>query len=67
MKLLFEKSVKGRRGLRVARSDVPNSINLRKDLLRKNPARLPELSELDVIRHFTELSRRIRDLHICIH
>lgn len=58
MKLVFEKSVKGRRGLRIARSDVPTSINLNQDLLREKSAELPELSELDVVRHFTELSRR---------
>jgi glycine dehydrogenase subunit 2 len=58
MKLVFEKSVKGRRGLRIAKSDVPTSINLDKSLLRENDAELPELSELDVVRHFTELSRR---------
>jgi glycine dehydrogenase subunit 2 len=58
MKLVFEKSVPGRRGLRVSASDVPTSIHLRKDLLREKDAALPELSELDVVRHFTELSRR---------
>jgi len=58
MKLVFENSVKGRRGLRIAKSDVPTSINLDKHLLRDNDAELPELSELDVVRHFTELSRR---------
>jgi glycine dehydrogenase subunit 2 len=58
MKLVFEKSVAGRRGLRVAKSDVPTSINLDKHLLRDKEAELPELSELDVVRHFTELSRR---------
>lgn len=58
MKLVFEKSVAGRRGLRVSKSDVPTSIHLREDLLRTRDAALPELSELDVVRHFTELSRR---------
>ncbi|NLW82803.1 MAG: aminomethyl-transferring glycine dehydrogenase subunit GcvPB [Phycisphaerae bacterium] len=58
MELLFEKSVPGRQGLRVSASDVPTSIHLRKDLLRDSDAALPELSELDVVRHFTELSRR---------
>ena len=58
MKLAFEKSVKGRRGLRIAKSDVPTSINLDNKLLRDSDAELPELSELDVVRHFTELSRR---------
>jgi glycine dehydrogenase subunit 2 len=58
MKLVFEKSVQGRKGLRVSKSDVPTSIHLREDLLRARDAALPELSELDVVRHFTELSRR---------
>jgi glycine dehydrogenase subunit 2 len=58
MKLLFEKSVPGRRGVKVAKSDVAMSINLHKEYLRDKSAELPELSELDVVRHFTELSRR---------
>ncbi|MHC4175567.1 MAG: PLP-dependent aminotransferase family protein, partial [Planctomycetota bacterium] len=57
MKLVFEKSVPGRRAVRTAPADVPR-INIRSDLLRKEPTNLPELSELDVVRHFTELSRR---------
>jgi glycine dehydrogenase subunit 2 len=58
MKLIFEKSVAGRRGVTTARRDVPTSINIKPELLRQRPAGLPELSELDVVRHFTELSRR---------
>ncbi len=58
MKLLFEKSVPGRCGVCPGPSDVPTSININDDLLRDHCAALPELSELDVIRHFTELSRR---------
>ncbi len=58
MKLVFEKSVAGRRGLRVAASDVPTSINLDASLLRDSDAELPELSELDVVRHFTALSEK---------
>jgi glycine dehydrogenase subunit 2 len=58
MKLIFEKSIKGRRGIRTAKSDVPTSINLKTNLLRNDDPNLPELSELDVVRHFTELSRR---------
>nr|MBC8218731.1 aminomethyl-transferring glycine dehydrogenase subunit GcvPB [Planctomycetota bacterium] len=57
MKLIFEKSAAGRRGVRTAPTDVPR-ISIRTDLLRQEPANLPELSELDVVRHFTELSRR---------
>ncbi len=57
MKLVFEKSVAGRMGLRITKSDVPTGIHLRDDLLRERPAALPELSELDVVRHYTALSR----------
>jgi glycine cleavage system P protein (glycine dehydrogenase) subunit 2 len=58
MKLLFEKSVPERRGVTLGASDVPTTININDDLLRDQSAALPELSELDVVRHFTELSRR---------
>lgn len=58
MKLIFEKSVPNRRAVHTSQSDVPTTINIKKDFLRKAPADLPELSELDVVRHFTELSRR---------
>ncbi len=58
MKLIFEKSVPGRKGVQPAKSDVPTTIDIKKELLRENYAELVELSELDVVRHFTELSRR---------
>lgn len=58
MDLIFEKSIDGRRGLTVAKSDVPTSINLSPSLLRESPPALPEVSELDVVRHYSELSRR---------
>ena len=47
----------GRRAVQTGPNDVPK-LNVKKNLLRQKPARLPELSELDVVRHFTELSRR---------
>jgi glycine dehydrogenase subunit 2 len=58
MKLIFEKSVPGRMGVLPGPSDVPTGVNIREDRLRPKSAELPELSELDVVRHFTELSRR---------
>ncbi len=58
MKLIFEKGAAGRRGVQVCESDVPNSINLKPSLLRDQPAQLPEVSELEAVRHFTRLSRR---------
>jgi glycine dehydrogenase subunit 2 len=58
MKLIYEKSVNGRKGVMPPSSDVPTTIHIKKELLRSSDAKLPELSELDVVRHFTELSRR---------
>ena len=58
MKLIFDKSVPDRRGVTITRSDVATTVNIKKEFLRNKPAQLAELSELDVVRHFTELSRR---------
>ncbi len=58
MRLIFDKSIPGRRAVKHVTSDVPVDHEIRRDLLRQRPAELPELSELDVVRHFTELSRR---------
>jgi len=57
MKLIFEKSIPGRRAVQTDSGDVP-TMNVKSSLLREQAAELPELSELDVVRHFTELSRR---------
>jgi len=57
MELIFEKSVPGRQS-RIFEPAVLESPPLPETLRRKEPAPLPELSELDVIRHFTGLSRR---------
>jgi glycine dehydrogenase subunit 2 len=58
MNLTFEKSVAGRRGVRTTRSDVATTIHIKSEFLRDKPAELAELSELDVVRHFTELSHQ---------
>ena len=59
--LLFESGAPGRRGFRFAPCDVPE-IPLEEALpaesLRREPAPLPELSEVEVIRHYVRLSRR---------
>ncbi len=57
MKLIYEKSVAGRRGVSVPATG-PAPIERHPHLCRQTPAALPELSELDVVRHFTQLSRR---------
>jgi glycine dehydrogenase subunit 2 len=57
MKLIFEKSQPGRRAATIARPDLPIP-ELPDDLRRKRPPRLPELSEPEVVRHFTALADR---------
>jgi glycine dehydrogenase subunit 2 len=58
VKLIFEKSVEGRRGYDLPPSDVPRQAEIPENLCRSAPAELPQLSELDVMRHFTALSRK---------
>jgi len=57
VKLLYEKSHPGRRAGRPPRLDLPVP-ELPNELRRAGPPRLPELAEPDLVRHFTELSRR---------
>ncbi|MBF0431450.1 MAG: aminomethyl-transferring glycine dehydrogenase subunit GcvPB [Fibrobacteria bacterium] len=58
MQLIFEKSVPGRKAVQINAGDAPTKINIKKQFLRAEDPDLPELSELDVVRHFTELSRK---------
>lgn len=58
MKMIFEKSTPGRHGVRLPASDVPTAAALPENLRRAEAAALPEVSELDLVRHFTNLSRR---------
>lgn len=58
MQLIFDKSIKGRKGVSLPDFDVPETNEIQEEYLRGNDLRLCELSELDVVRHFTELSRR---------
>jgi glycine dehydrogenase subunit 2 len=56
--LIFEKSVPGRRGYRLPQSDTPSTVGTLPERFRRTqPPRLPEASEIDVVRHFVGLSR----------
>ena len=58
--LIVEKSVAGRKGYSLPDLDVPEvpiAELIPPDDLRKDPPLLPEVSEVDVVRHFTNLSR----------
>ena len=57
MKLIYEKSKPGRRGLAIPKPELPVPA-IPKHLARAEPPRLPELAEPEVLRHFTELSTR---------
>ena len=57
MKLIFEKHKEGRVGFTYALADVPQALPLEAKYCRKVDARLASLSELDVVRHYTNLSR----------
>ena len=55
--LLFERSVAGRTGVQLPPLDVPRAEPLPQEL-RRAALPLPELSEPEVVRHFTNTSRR---------
>ena len=55
-RLLMERSVQGRRAVRMPASDVPRAQLPTASMLRKE-LDLPELSELEIVRYFTLLSQ----------
>ena len=55
--LIFEKSREGRRAFAQAPADSPG-VDLPENLLRQDRPRLPEASELQVVRHYTRLSQK---------
>ncbi|PIH05018.1 aminomethyl-transferring glycine dehydrogenase subunit GcvPB [Clostridium combesii] len=60
-KVIFELSSEGRKGYRLPNLDVPEvelSKLLPKNLLREDEIDLPEVSEVDVVRHYTALSNK---------
>lgn len=60
-KVIFEKSIKGMKGITLTDEEIrPDFLNKR--YLRKTPLVLPEVSELEAMRHFKELS----DKNFCV-
>lgn len=59
-KLIFEISKPGRRGYQLPadKFDTDGFAEIPGALLRQTPAALPEVSELDVVRHYTNLSAK---------
>ncbi|MDO9083937.1 MAG: aminomethyl-transferring glycine dehydrogenase subunit GcvPB, partial [Humidesulfovibrio sp.] len=58
MTTVFKKSDTGREGVWPDKPEQSAAELLPAGLLRQKSANLPALSELDVVRHFTQLSRR---------
>ena len=57
MKLIYEKSSAGRPGVQVSSIKISETEEIPSKYLRSAPADLPEVSEAEVVRHFTALSR----------
>ena len=62
MKLIFEKSVPGRGMDYLPKCDVPEVV-LPDSLAREVAPRLPEMSETDVSRHYTELNKQVHGVN----
>ncbi|GAB6043793.1 aminomethyl-transferring glycine dehydrogenase subunit GcvPB [Endothiovibrio diazotrophicus] len=56
--LIFEHSSPGRRAAAQAPAEVEGVDDIPERFLRKAPPRLPEVSEMQAVRHYTRLSRR---------
>ena len=60
-KLIFERSTEGRTGFSLPTLDVESVVLsdlYEEKYIRQTDARLPEVSELDIMRHYTELSNK---------
>jgi glycine dehydrogenase subunit 2 len=57
VKLVFEMSKEGVRGVKMPSSDVPARVKISSKFKRKKDAELPSVSEPDAVRHFTNLSK----------
>jgi len=58
MELIFEKSVEGRKGFSFGPSDVPSHGRIPAQYARAEDAPWAQVSELDVVRHYTLLSQK---------
>ncbi len=67
MELIFEKSMPGRRGVVLPALDVPDAAAIPAALRRAKAAELPEVTELDAVRHFVNLSRMNLSVDSCFY
>ncbi len=59
-KTIFEKSIKDRTGFSLAESDIETDVKelLPENLMREKAPNLPQVSELDALRHYIEISSK---------
>ncbi|NLZ67073.1 MAG: aminomethyl-transferring glycine dehydrogenase subunit GcvPB [Clostridiaceae bacterium] len=57
MKLIFERSYKGRGSAHLPKCDVP-VCQLPESMMRSEKPALPEVSEIELVRHYTELEKQ---------
>jgi glycine dehydrogenase subunit 2 len=57
MKLIFEKSTLNRKGFKLPKLDVPECRLPLDSFLEKDELNLPEIGELELVRHYTNLSK----------
>ncbi|MCD8322117.1 MAG: aminomethyl-transferring glycine dehydrogenase subunit GcvPB [Oscillospiraceae bacterium] len=62
MKLIFEKSVPGRRCDILGKCDV-DYVSVPESFARQTPPALPEVSEVDLSRHYTALNQRVHGVN----
>ena len=62
MKLIFEKSVPGR-GMQILPECDVEEVQLPAELARASAPKLPEISENDLSRHYTELNKRVHGVN----
>ena len=58
MELIFSKSKEGKMGITLPKLDVPVCANIEEKYKRKSMSGLPCVSEPEVVRHFTNLSKK---------
>jgi len=58
MKTIFEKSIKGRRAVRLPKSDVPLIREIHDKYKRKKELEMAEVAEIDLVRHYVQLSKK---------
>lgn len=56
--LIFEKSKSGRRTGPLGQNPLVEQYKPKADLVRKEAAQLPEVAEVDVVRHYMGLSKK---------